>query len=527
MNKYFLFLYFFIIFSISFFLGWINIFFLPLSFLVVYLLYFNQDIAKEKIKIKKYFIIIPIIIFLVSRFVPFLSSPHPLGYDTGFYNYNIEKERIIIQENNKSKRGVVQKKSKNIIGLNLVDKFNLVEVESVGSRYITKSLIKIGLNNWIILYAFYILMGFITGVLIYFVVKEFFNKEAAFFSFLIYSLSTVQYVSYWNMLWKHAIGLNLILLVLLLLEKNKNIYKYFFIPILIIILIFTHKTSAILLLIILSIYLILNYKSNKFFIFVFIIIVLIATYIYNDLFIYLWRQYISGFSYYYDFFSVKEGVFMDIKDYLYKAVVYLPFGILGFLNYAKLKKQKSIVLLFIITAFLVSIKFIFYKRLIIYFDIALIIFSGYMFYQFLSVVKNKLNKYIFNIIMIVFLAIGIILLYNEVQIKKPLLEKNAINNIVDIKSIYPQTEIFVFDSYFTPWLYGFSGHKIFAPGWGDEDWDLEKWIDFWNSDDSRKIDILEERNKEYIIFTSRGFMEIEDDRLLNINNNFLYFGNNL
>lgn len=81
---------------------------------------YKLDKEEKTIKINKLFLILPVIIFLVARILPFMMhGDHPLGYDTGFYNYNIEQSRLELEN-----------------GIFLFDKnelsINIEKVESLG-----------------------------------------------------------------------------------------------------------------------------------------------------------------------------------------------------------------------------------------------------------------------------------------------------------------------------------------------------------------------------------------------------------
>src|ERR1035437_7459405 len=90
----------------------------------------------------RWLFVIPVIIFFVSRLLPFvLYGPHPLGYDTGFYEHALTQERA-------GALGVLQ----------------ISDEESAGDRILMKSFIALGFSDGAILYLVYILVGFGTGV---------------------------------------------------------------------------------------------------------------------------------------------------------------------------------------------------------------------------------------------------------------------------------------------------------------------------------------------------------------------------
>jgi hypothetical protein len=502
-------LYSIIMFFLSWPLGWWGVLFFLFSIgLGYFLLYYKPKTKEENVNIKNYLLIIPILIFLISRFLPFvLYGPHPLGYDTGFYNYNIEKERAALEE-----------------GSVFSPLTKLAEVESIGSGIINRILIAVGFSNWNILYLIYILAGAFAGFMIFLLSRLYFGKNAALFSALIYNISFTQYLAYWEMFWKNAIGVALILLVFYLFEsKNK---AYYFLPWIIIFFLFiTHKTSAFILFISLFIYFLLSKKKNKYiFLFILSILALIVAWTNKGLLIYLWEEVISGFTAHYDFFSVKEGIFIDGQQFLKYSFYYLPFALLGILEALFLRKKNLTLILFFVCLIAVIIKFIFYKRFFVFLDISLIIFSGLYIYEFINkglvLFPNKLMKILLSTILLVLTF----LFFSGVKAQQPMVSRNEIKSIKEIKSVYPDLRVFTYNSYYTPWLYGFSGHKIIAPGWGDLIWNLEKWNIFWASNQEAKKKMMAEFNQPLIIYLYNDFFSTEKDECFEkINNNFYLF----
>ena len=162
---------FFAFLGIVFFLTGAVAFLYTLYFIVIiYFVISKKDaISESKFSFNKRYILIPIIIFLFARIFPFaIYGPHPLGYDTGFYNYNIEKDRAELSEGN-------------IWGLHGRE-ISIDKVESLGSKSVNKILISLGFSNKAIMYWFYIGIGFFSMLLLYFLVRRIFTEEAALFS---------------------------------------------------------------------------------------------------------------------------------------------------------------------------------------------------------------------------------------------------------------------------------------------------------------------------------------------------------
>ncbi|MBU4370193.1 glycosyltransferase family 39 protein [Patescibacteria group bacterium] len=458
--------------------------------------------------ISKYFLIIPLSIFLISRLLPFiLYGPHPLGYDTGFYKYNINQER-----------------SHNLGGL-----FSSVD-ESTGSRIITETLVNIGFSDQAIMYGFYIFVGALIGLFIYLLAKIYFGETAAIFSVFAYSISFVQYLAFWNMFWKNAVGLCLSLLIFLLIEKNKLVYFLAVLP-LIVAVIITHKTSAFLLILSLALYAVLNKKIKNSYKILSIAALsalgMTFLFINKDITLYIWQQVNSGFKTYYDFFSVKEGIFIDTYQFfnIGFSFFYIPFALLTILSLFKNRKINQVLIYLSICVFIILAKFIFYKRVLIFLDISLLIFFGYSFSIFVEKIKIATSERYIKVFLFILLFSPTFLFFINVTNQKPLISKEEIKSIEDFRTITPILRLFTYNSYYTPWLYGFSGHKIIAPGWGDDKWDFKKWQIFWGSNMENKKEMLADFRPPILIYDNGdGFFQFnEGSCFTKIKNNLYVF----
>jgi hypothetical protein len=489
---------------LSFSFGLIGFFYLIFSLFLGWLLLLEPSVAVTNFKVSKKFLLIPFSIFIFSHFLPFLVyGPHPLGYDSGFYKYNLVKERS-----------------------SSFGDLSISEVESTGSRIINKALIVLGANDWFIIYGVYILACFLIGVMIYLLTNKYFGNNASFFAVYLYSLSFVQYLFYWNMFWKNAIAIFLSLLVFYLIEQKNKYYYLFVIPLSFFVFI-THKTSAFILFLSLFIYLL--FKKNKIKFFVLPIITLLAAlvaWLNKDTVIYIWEQIFSGFNSQYDFFRVKDGLFIETKDFLKYSFWYLPFGILGFLISLKNKKLREnhlLLIFFILNVSMILTRFVFYKRIIPYLDLSLIMYSGLAIGLFADKIFCLTSKNYSKVFLIILLFLPLPLYFKLVYNQKPLVYKEEIVRIEKIKNIAPNSKLFTYNSYYMPWLYGFSGHKIIAPGWGDNGWNLNKWNVFWSSSMDKKIDMLKDFKSIFLIYDNKdGFFNFENVKCVEKINENLY-----
>ncbi|MCK5416052.1 glycosyltransferase family 39 protein [Candidatus Parcubacteria bacterium] len=493
--------------------------FLLILFYSVFVIFIVLRYSNKKIKLKipNWLWFIPIVFFLITRFLPFaINGSHPLGYDTGFYNYTLSQARSEVE---------------------LSDYFSLSKilhpagVESIGQQLINKTLILLGFDNWSILYGFYILMGLMIGYFIYLFAKKYFDKFSAWIAVLLYSVSFVQFLAYSEMFWKSAVGLVLMLFIFYLLEQKKPKYFLFIIPC-VLFLAITHKTSAIILLIVVTLFLLLDktFKlKHKLIILTSIFLTSGILFGLNQgVFIDLGKQVFSGFKGQYDLFSLREGLFINGNQFLNFSFFYLPFALLtiGDLIWKK-SRITTILLLTLVSSIFVIFELVFYKRIFIYLDISLIILASYSLARLFNIICQKTSLkfsiFLFSSSLVVLTAWEIL----QITKQPPALSENDMKSIQAIKDVEPDLKIFTYNSYYTPWLYGFSGHKIIAPGWGDGNWNLDTWKVFWGADLEVKknmlSDLTENKNGVIIFKSSNIFDDAKDDCFTYMENNFYLF----
>ena len=448
----------------------------------VVLLY--HPVTQEGPRISRYFLILPIALFFASRLLPFaMYGEHPLGYDTGFYKQRISQER----ERQKADSGLF------FFG------------KPTGSETATRILIALGLNDNGILYWFYILVGFLIGVMVYVLSKLYFGESAAFFSGMVYSVSFVQFLFYWNFFWKNSVALFFALLAFYLIERNRRHGYMASIPCIFFVFV-THRTTSFVLFITLAVYVLLkkNIRAARFFLLVCFMVGLVVWYE-RGAAVLLWQQILLVLATQHDFFSLKEGIFIDSKQFLggTHAFMYLPFGILTAIDLIQKRKINLTLVFGMVAATLVVVQFLFYKRIVVFFDLALIIFFGHSFRVFFEKisVRSLTNRCLFPFAFFVFF---VTIFFLSVVDQQPLVYRDEMRKIEQLQKIEPGLRVFTDNSYYTPWLYGFSGHKIIAPGWGDAPWTREIWERYWAAEGEEKKRMLADFNPPFILYNPGG-----------------------
>ena len=362
----------------------------------------------------------PLAILISTRLFPFLKWPGviPLGADAGIYLYNFQTT--------------------------LQGKYTIIS-----------DLLK--LFFWpttATVFDFYIIINIIIGLMVYLITKEYFGKQAAFFSFLIFALSVPQYLAYFAFYWQMMIALCLTLTILYLIKKQ----SWLIIP-LGGFLGGIHAVSLIPLSITMLIY--LFFAENKKFIFfsglgIAVVYLLIS---WQEFFSWLPTYLIENHGLVNENYSliIKEtlkGHFIDWHTYFNLVIVYFPLAIIGFMQSLKVKNCGVIVAYLLTNSILIYFNFIFYNRFIIPLDISLIIFAG-------LAVASLVNKVYFSplgkiALSLLFIFLFIFNSYHVWHTRPFITDTSEIEEIKSLSQLPPDTEIITINGFYYPYLLAFS-----------------------------------------------------------------------
>ena len=472
-------------------------FYLGFAFFIGWLWFFSESEEKE-CKLSRWLIIIPLIILLLIRVVPFFFSEAPLGYDTGIYKKNIEDFSIALPN------------------LPQVPEGAWLEKESWGLYLSTNLLSLIGFSSNQILYGYYILLSLLLGLSIYVLVKRFFNTNAAICSLFIFALSLTQFQTYWMMYYKNIAGLFLMLVAFYLLHRK----SWLVIPVAGF-LGGLHLPTFLIFGLAMLVHFVFN-QNKKYHLIsgIGILAVGFSLYFYNPQAIF---QFLS--------FNLQElvktlgpgtggGTFFDFGLYRQVITFYLPFAILGLIYLIKKKKFNYLFFYFIFNFIIIYFNFFFHNRFIIHFDIIVIILAGagvsFILGKFLSSLTGKAT--------ICILLIGAVYILGTVVLnKKPLISDEELAEIQSLSVLIEEDKyVMATDSYYSPWLYGYSERKTIAPGLFEHNkWNKEKWAAFWFSPDLElRYYLLDMYEKPIYIFVGdrQHQMDFSDDpRFIKIN----------
>jgi hypothetical protein len=330
-----------------------------------------------------------------------------------------------------------------------------------------------GFSPKFIIYYWHIIINVLVGIALFLFVKEISDKKAAIISLILFTLSLTQYEAYWYFLYRNSLALFFMFLALWLIEKKSPLAFW---PTLFLTII--HKSTPFIFLLVIVIYLIFK-KEWRLLIFELLAILIGGLYVLNFkatkvFFNLLFNKFTN------DTHMIKTGSFMEIGEYLKISWLYLIFAFWQTYKNLKSKKFTLPLILFLVTGFLIAIRFIFYKRLIIYFDLGAIILAAI---ALKNIIQKHLPEFQNQILIIGLIFFSFSNIYYIID--KPLLiPKEELKIIKSIQNYTSNNDyILNIDSTYAPWLEGWSNRKVISPGLLRDTWSFEEWQIFWANND--------------------------------------------
>ncbi len=433
-----------------------------------------------------------LIIFIFSiflwlyRFYPYFISDIPLWYDPWLYRW-----MFLEYYNNLPKI--------DFSGLNLFTK----QAFPPFLWFLWNILFIIGFNvDWLIWFwlAFF---SVITSIYIYLYLKKYWFYTAIFWM-IIFFTSIIQYKVFYLNYYKQILWIIFILSSIYLLERKKYLLS---IPI-IVSLFALHRPSGLFFLLLFLIYKIFNliktFRWTKLDIYAVIFSWLMALVLYIPLLDYLILPLLSPlFSLYsiswssWTFFSLYE--FFSINN----VIILFSFYWL----YLKIRKKNldftfSWYLLWFIW---VLFGLFFYSRMLIFFDIFIIITAAYWFW-----VLFKQNKKFF----IVFILFFSLQSYNYTsyvyRYNKPYIWNKEFKKVKELDDLLPSNSMLMTShKNYSPRLYWYTKFDIIAPWLFEYDlWTKDEWKKWWSVDWKVKCEML----KDYNIYKKQVYFWLWDDQ---------------
>jgi hypothetical protein len=406
------------------------------------------DMIKVMSRIKQLALPLIIVIALIVRLLPNLISPiKTFGYDYGFYLFEL---RTWQWQGWSSIIGTAWPGYGNL----LFGIAHTLHLPSEPFLIISQLLLSIG-----IVVACY-----------YFWYKE--NSTAASLAAVLCIISLAQTQLHLMFLWKNLFALIFFVLTLKLIREKR--YLLAFAPIALTVI--SHRTSTIILFIILSCYGLYELIRNRSYKSLGILIILSAATT-TRLYPKLHEQWTWFFAQQNS--TLTEGALVYLPTYILSGLPLIVISIIGIIHY---KNKPKIILLYItgtISLLWIVCGLPFFNRIVPYFDIALILIAAYFIAALATTTSRKI---IVGGILVWMILINAIFTIDQ----SPLITQQEIEEIKSMPPHNPETLVLALSAEDAPWLLGYvPGLRVAAPGLFENKHSYEEWQHFWLQNDEK------------------------------------------
>lgn len=421
---------------------------------------------------------------LITRLIPFYQfGEAPLGYDTGFYlrSFGVNDYSML---------------SSTAYNLNIVPYFLL------------------GMPPLLAISFIYVLSQLLIAGSLYFLFRSINIKSSLSFAAIaifLFVISVTQFYAYWWMLGQQMLAMALIFVSVALLFRQ---------PLLAILtgsfsMLLHIPTFAVFALSFLMFFIIQLMRTlffgkilNKKLIYLFLFglaIFLIGIALRYDDFLRYFNDYIlvhHGTPNTYPFWEIGrlKGAFLEITKLRLTSILVLPMTIFAFIQPRvwkrafKLEESLSDFVVFLYAMFvclltLVVFPVIYQQRFMIIFDFLLIIYATPVLVLIIQYfMKDKFTKFLTAMFFIIFFIEISLIAWSQQPHIDP-------SELTEIKALSVSAEgnavVLATNSFYTPWVYGFSGRQAYGPGTPPDPWSYDKWLDFWTrATDENRLKIL-------------------------------------
>lgn len=423
--------------------------------------------------------ILVVLVLVVIRSFPYLlHGPFGFGYDTGIYKKTFEG----------------------------MTSFSAVLSSQV---YFLPSLIAYLFNLLhlpmdILLYYVYILFSCLIAWPLYLLTREFFGKIAGVVAVAIFAISYVQVFASEYYLFKAMIGAFFMLFGFYYYVKKSNWFYVFSV-----LLALTQLPQFLILLAGTGVASVFEFGKNKRFVlglWGFMIAGVLAVFLLTP------QHLINGWLAVYGALNHlpnnanQVGSFMNPMEFLFRESVILAMALAGFIISCRKKGLLSLQIAVVVLGIIIFCKLFFQNRFVVEMGLLLIPFAAglvaYFYERYLA--RKKILVVISVVVLLVIIGLATKFHY---QTTYPALNKdeqwalNVINDKTDGKYVL------VSNSYYAPWMYGFSNKITLAPGIFESVWELPDWVKFIKAPKVEKartlIDLANHYGKIYLFEGAR------------------------
>lgn len=328
----------------------------------------------------------------------------------------------------------------------------------------------------VILYGSFIVVGGLTAVALYYLIRKYSNENVALITSVLFAISPIQYFAYWCMLYKNAWGLLFLIVTLYLIERNS-----WWLYVATICLALSHQTTTVIFILTLCIFWLIR-KEHRLRTFLLISIcttIMLLTQI----------KSVGGLI-----TNPPQASFNSWFQFIVFSAPLIVLSIYGFKHWYK-DSKKSILFSFVFVAILYPIFHLpFYQRIFVFTDLAIIIIGAHGLFLLWQ------KKYAGKVVSILFFIGIICILGNRIYKLQPNIYNSDIVELENIDKLTADGSYVLTPSNLAPWVEGWSHRHVIAPGMLHDRHNMPEWQRFWNAKSDEKIKFLDEFPKPLTLF---------------------------
>ncbi|MFW5746869.1 MAG: hypothetical protein ACOCWQ_04965 [Nanoarchaeota archaeon] len=385
-----------------------------------------------------------IALFTLIRVISYDGSPVPLGYDPGIYKLSIEHH---------------------FAGMSTEIAF------PQGFLSLTDTLLALGYSSWEILVPVFIIFQICLLLGVYLATKAWLGRDAGIVATLLMSVSVTQFQTFWYLYYKNVVAIFLLSVAVYLMKERENDIALVLIGGMIG---GIHRPTFLLFGLI---YLVdMAFRSRQHFwrdavvgACTLLIAVLFSLHDVFGLIAAPLRDLASG---------TGPGTFFSLADYQLLTLIYIPFAVIGTVILLRTRAYSPILSWATIGLLIVFGKLFFYNRFIIMLDIAVLMLAAYGI-----VVLLLRHRWIGSIALTLLLISSSALVSQKMLSQGPMISDAELEVIESLQTLPENASVVATDSYYSPWIFGYSARRTIAPGlFSANRWNLSGWQQFWQGD---------------------------------------------
>lgn len=426
-----------------------------------------------------------ILFLFCSRAMPyFLHGPFGFGYDTGIYKKTFEDIKSFSD---------IFSSQVYILPSFLAWLFNLLH-----------------LPMRILLYGLHIFSSVFLAIPLYLLTKEYFGKFAGLTAVMIFSVSYVQLFASEFYLYKAVLGAIFMFYAFYFYTKKSKLF-YLFTGLLAL----TQLPQLVLLVFGIGVASFVEFKKNLKFNLIGIGIVL-SLILFTFLFapqhiVNAWNIISARLSGTTAYDAHQSGLFMPFTEFLRYEFILFFVGLAGIILSFKRKEIWPLTFATIFVLVIIVEKIFFENRYIMEMELMMIPFASFMVVKFVNKSLKELKGRFLFVLILVLISFAGSAYY--VATTRPALGKGEIWALDIMKQKDDVKYVFVTNTFYAPWVYGFTGKTIIAPGIFESVWDFDTFIKYQKGNAFEKMQMLLDLSKKYGKFYLFQGLREKDDKL--------------